>query len=185
MTEFYTYAPPDLRRHALEYLGRSVRNLKRDLESEEAERLRFLWENRFEAVKEANIEEQEAELRAFGWWFATDKLGNDWLLDRLLELLRSGVGIDWGHEAMERLAAMSSDRPGETLEAARLMVELCEDAWEMHTWREHLRAILATTYALPDVEVRRAADELLDRLLEKGYEDMRKVRPPGDTSLGE
>jgi hypothetical protein len=156
---FFTAAAPELRGHALEWTGRILSNLEEPLSSEIKERLTALWEWRRNQAPRAT-----AELREFGWWFASGQMDQAWSLRMLAELLAASVLPEPDHMVVERLAAIAAIHPVEAVQGLDRMIDLASEGWAIHGWIPSARAILEAGLKSGDGGTRERAKRVIDKL---------------------
>ena len=108
------------------------------------------------------------ELRGFGLWFASGAFDEDWslaLLGRVLEVTRR---IDSDLHVLRRLAALSATRPAAAMTYLIMLVEGDTEGWHVEVWREEATVISESARDSGDEGARRAARELINRLIAKG-----------------
>jgi hypothetical protein len=77
----------------------------------------------------------------------------------------------------ERLAALSTSMPAETLECLQLMIEGDKEGWGIEMWREHAKTILSSALHSADPIVQQAGEEVVHRLGAMGYFEFRDLLP--------
>ncbi|MEW6542563.1 MAG: hypothetical protein AB1411_03015 [Nitrospirota bacterium] len=181
---FYEKAPDSLRAHAIEFIGRSLSNTEGAVEAGVLDRLRSIWAIRLGSARAASNRETHAgEMAAFGWWFASGKFDDPWAVEQLFAALSLIRKIDAGWLVLERLAALAEAMPNESVRCALLMIEGDLKGWEIHGWRNELRAILSTVIRSTRPNALQGAVELVNRLGAKGFLEFRDLLPSGDLSL--
>lgn len=139
-------------------------------------RLMRLWERRLDAAEKGGTPaEHVREVSSFGWWFASGKFDEKWAVARLEQGLRLVGKAEPEHMVVERLAALSTSMPAETLECLQLMVEGDKEGWAIEMWREHAKTILTNVMHSTDATVRHAGEELVHRLGAMGYFEFRDL----------
>ncbi len=183
LQRFYAKASDSLRAHALEFVGRSLRNTEGSVDADILERLRSLWVMRLDVARLApNPGTHAGELGAFGWWFASGKLEDSWAVEQLSAALSLTRKIDADWLVLERLATLAEAMPEEAVRCVSLMIEGDLQGWEIHSWRDELRAILSTGIRAADRTAPRSAVEVVNRLGAKGFLEFRELLPPADLS---
>jgi hypothetical protein len=178
LVHFYRSAPDALKAHALEFLGRALRDTKGSISQEILDRLRLLWERRLAAARGANNPPtHSSELATFGWWFVSEKFDDLWAITQLIEALKLARNIEPDDLVIERLATIATAFPQQAVECLRLMVEGDYESWHMHIWREHARTILAKAIQGTDIHGRQAAVDLTHQLGARGYFEFRDLLP--------
>lgn len=172
LTRFYAKAGPELRRDAIEFFGRSLREVEGEVESEVRERLVRLWERRAEAARASG---DTKELETFGWWFASGKLDETLAVRELLNTLRVTKRIDPDFLVLERLRDLAPRVPQEAVECLRHMVDGARESWELHAWREEMERSLRAVLRTNDEAAKKAAADLINVLASKGHVSFRNL----------
>lgn len=173
LSEFFERAPDELRQHALEFIGRSLRSEGNvPISIEVLERLRILWEAR---LAHAAMSNNGKELAAFGWWFISGKFDEEWRCNQLLAALRRSGSVDAEWEVAKALIPLTNSRPLYVLEVLRLLVEADKQGWSIYGWQDEARQILADAFSLRRPEVNAAAKEVVDLLVTKGHFQYRQL----------
>jgi hypothetical protein len=179
LERFYEKASDTLRAHAVEFIGRSLRNTEGDVNAEVLERLRSLWDMRLDvACRSPSPEMHAAELAAFGWWFVSGKFEDSWAVEQLSVVLSLTHKIDADWLVIERLATLAEAFPKEAVRCVSLMIDGDLQGWEIHGWMDQLRAILSTTIQSADTIAKQSAIEVVNRLGAKGFLPFRELLPP-------
>jgi len=172
----YSKAEERLRRHIIEFVGRSLGNTEGELEEGVCELLVQLWARRVAAAQQSG---SSGELAPFGWWFASGKLDEGWAMEQLLAVLRLTKRIDPDFLVIERFERVVAWRPREIMECLRLMVEGSRESWEILGWREHPEKILRSVLEGADAEAREKAVELINLLGARGHVGFRDLLNDG------
>jgi hypothetical protein len=180
---FYRRAPDSLKAHALEFLGRVLRDTQEHISEEILDRLRLLWERRLVAVREATPSVVgSSELVAFDWWFASRRFEDSWAITQLIEALKLARRAEPDDLVAERLAMLATTFPRETVECLRLMIEGDQEGWHIHIWREHARTILTKALQATNIGAQQAAVDLIHQLGSRGYFEFRDLLPTASKS---
>ena len=116
------------------------------------------------------------ELEAFGWWFESGKLNDEWCLARLLEVLEiTGGKADFDRRVAEQLVVMASDHPVQVVECFRMMVEGDDEGWRVMAWRQQLGDVLRAALDSESDEARDRAERLINTLGELGHHEYREL----------
>jgi hypothetical protein len=178
LARFFDQAPESLRAHAIEFVGRSLRDTPEGALADDINRrLIDLFEWRLDAARAEGADTFTRELRAFGWWAMSDALDGDWILARLAEVLRIVGGVDAEHVVAARLAGMSSVHPRQTVEVMTDLVNSLAEPLRIHGFVADVRATLQNALASNDSEARRIATELVHRLGGLGFVELRSLLP--------
>jgi hypothetical protein len=174
LTAFFTTAPERIRGHGFHQLGFGLYHEKGTVTTEIIERFQALWELRVTAAKVAG-EKRVAELWTFGWWFASEKFGDDWALAQLAEVLRLTGKIEVDHLVVQRLARVADQRPGLAVECLALMVDGAKEAYEIVGWDKDATAILTSALKSSDAKAKADARALINRLDARGHSGFREL----------
>ena len=165
LERFFTQAPIELRRHAIEYMGLSLENAAA-VDEELAVRFRDLWDKRLASFKagETGVE----ELKGFAWWFSSGKLDDDWSLEQLRDLLESGGRVDPDHAVAERLAALVETHLDDVVACLSLLIDASEHRWFVLGSRAEITAIVARGLSHGN-GASKTAREIVNRLAADGH----------------
>lgn len=167
---FYSRADGKLRGHALNFIGRSLRNTAEAIPEQIQERLKALWAKHIELAKRKPAGTAE-EMKEFGWWFVSRKFDDDWSLRQLIEALRLAHRVEPDHLVVGRLADLSGAMPLLCVEALMLMVEGDEKGWAIQGWTNKPKEIIRTARASGNSAARKMAEELVNLLGSRRYFD--------------
>jgi hypothetical protein len=165
LRRFFGTADAPVRKHAATFLGRSLGSagvLNRGL----ATRLRRLWSNRVETNRWLP-QADRAELSAFGWWFASGKLGDAWSMAMLEESLRLYSKTEVAHLVVKRLATLAPLFPVESVRCLGLLADGDAEGWEIDMWYADASTVLASALAVPAAEP--LATQLANDLGARGF----------------
>jgi hypothetical protein len=163
---FYTNAPPWLRAHLADFIGRSLRNTEDAVPEPVQERLMKLWDWRLEVLSQASVDDLDRkELESFMWWVTSAKLPSHWTASRLVTV--SQLIPSPGHElmfALERMVALADDHPLEIAVAIENLIQKDKDLWHTSAWADNIveamRRLIATGEKDAERSVRRTAEVL-------------------------
>jgi hypothetical protein len=170
LSAFYHTADITLRGYVLNYLGRSLCQIKETIPVELAERLMELWTSRLEVGKCGPAAGAE-ELKEYGWWFGSGKLEDQWSINQLLEALRIAKRVDPDFMVVERLAQTSEAFPLESIEALRMMVEADIKGWSILGWRDKAKEIIRAARRSSNADARQRAEDLVNLVGSRGHFD--------------
>jgi hypothetical protein len=176
VARFWKKATDKLRAHAIEFAGRSLSNTSADIAPEIDARFKQLWATRLGIAKgSANTADFQEELAAFGWWFRAGKLGYEWELAQLKEVLLLAHKIDPDSMVVERLVELADTNPKDVIECLRILVENTEKPWGIYAWRDEVKKILAAIIQSRDAQAREEAITLVHRLGSMGHLQFREL----------
>ncbi len=176
LTKFWEHASPDLRRHAIDFVGRSLYHTEGDVPEVIQGRMKAIWAERLKAIRQtAAGGSATKELEGFGWWFASGKLDDDWALAQLMEALKLCGKMEADHFVVERLVKIAPRMPKQAAEALAALVRVDQEGWGIHGYRDEAKAILTTALASLDADTKQAAEDLVHALGARGYLEFRTL----------
>jgi hypothetical protein len=173
MKEFFNRADDELAARVLAHVGRALRNTPGELSDQIRERIEELFEWRL-AVGESSPDEHSEELRAFGIWFSSGKLGQDWALEMLRKTVELAGSPTLGHWAVERLVDIATNDPTVAVELLAGMLADLENDWDDLGWSDDARRILVIARDSGVAEARRGISEIVDHYVRRGNQDFRE-----------
>lgn len=162
---FWSRAQPEIRRHVVDFLGRSVSELP-ELEEEVRERLIRFWEFAREHAAAAGTVE---ELAPLAWWVKCEALPVGWRLDNLSGILDLHVKPDPVYAVIESLPAISEEEPAYAVNVLRRILEIEQADWSYDLWDEQTSAVLRTALHSGDLAAYELAVATTHWLGERGY----------------
>lgn len=182
--EWFEAASAELRGQVLGHLAWQV--MRADTLSEEVlERVAELWDRR---IAHVHLHPEDAlELSGVYWLARSDKFEVEWWLPRLEHATSVLTGFDTHGMVGERLASASMIDPDTALKVLEnILGHGTQDREFSHyDLLEHaVPQVLASALCADDCELRRRATELMNRLGDAGYIDLRDrveslMKPPG------
>jgi len=170
LTQFWEKASDELAAHALEFVGRNLRNTKGKVPPEIIERLKTLWLIRLEVAKIPTSGRSHAkELAAFGWWFASGKLDDRWAIEQLRETLKVARSVEPNHLVVKRLAELVKNMPSDTVGCLSMIVRVDKEGWGILGHSADMREILVTALRSEDAKAKQVATDLIHYLGSRGY----------------
>lgn len=171
---FYTYAPLELRAHAMAFLGQQLAREKDPLEAATYTRLCILWNWRLEQTLAAP-DQHDAEAAAFGWWFCSSQVDTTWAIEQLHQVLASVKQIDPARQVVERLANIVDGSPIMVIQCLGLILNATTESWHIDAWGTSIQKILHTALQSHDDASRREARTLIHRLGARGFLGFRSL----------
>ena len=170
VAEFFNAAEPKLRGHALEWVGRILSQIEGAPSTEVTGRLTALWECRISQVPIAS-----EEVQAFGWWFGSAQMDQDWSLRELEKLLSLGVQPEPDHMVVEHLATIASVYPIQVVRSLDRMIDLASEGWAIHGWVDSAKSILEAALKSGDAEAVGRAKRVIHKLGALRFRDFRAL----------
>ena len=166
--EFFRKADNETRTYAIGLVPQLLRD---ESEPEQLapwiDRATALWDWRKEVSTDGE------EMAGFGFWMVSDHFEEEWRLRELrVAVDRAGVP-QYEHAVIEALAQLVAKHPLLVIDAARSLVQNAGGYMELYrlTYRGELRAIVTTALGSHDPEIQKAARELANTLIAKGFND--------------
>jgi hypothetical protein len=173
LKRFYERATASLRRHVINFLGRSLWGDTAP-SADVHNRMRALWHTRLAHFEKGNPADQE--LKAFGAWFATKQEDPEWALEQLTAVLRVQPDIDLEFMVIKRLAALAPRFPSQAAEALHLLVSGAPELWKLTIEHETVRTILKAALA-GDKEARINGLRTIELFGKAGFHGFRDMLP--------
>jgi len=164
-----------VRRRALEFVGRSLRELD-DLAEDVRQRVTRLWEFRLASVRSAPKPES-GELEAFGWWMESSALDADWRIEQLLEVLHLASAVDADHLVVAALADMDESRLEAALRPLVPLIRADTEGWGVYGWKESAHRLIQRGAASGDPVTVQVAVDAANLLIARGFHEFRSLVP--------
>ncbi len=179
--KFWEEAPDQIRKEAIEFIGRMLRDPSNSFEVETIKKVCDLLEDRLKKIEAIDEKERSGEeFTAFGWWFECEVIEEEWLLGQLERVLILTKGrIDWGHKVVERLNKMFERHPQKVLVVLRKMCDGYYEGWSMIRNKKVYEEVLRKALKSENSEVKSCADDLVNHLGAMGYQEFRKLLGAG------
>ena len=175
LNRFFDHASARVRRHALSFVGRSLRPNDDGLDQTIQDRLRALWDHRFAVASASQKGEAIKELAGFGSWYAAGLFEPTWAMSQLLAVLRLEVRPEPDNSVLEEVAKNASTMPSEALECLRRFAELDKEGWHIHVALEHAYSIVAAALSSGDAAARSQAVDLINWFGARGISRFRDL----------
>lgn len=115
------------------------------------------------------------ELAGFGWWFTSEKFGEEWTLKMLLKVLRLTKKIEGGMDVIKALAETSSRYPLECVACLDLMVQGDRDNWVLVGAEAEARQTIKAALDSGQHDAVMAARRLVELLIARGQYGFRSL----------
>jgi hypothetical protein len=179
LEHFFRRAGDELAADVTRFVGRALRSTTEELSESICRRIQDLGEWRLSETA-MHPQVHTAELRAFGSWFASGKLDDEWSL-RALERSVDLVGAPTlGHLVVERLVDVSTREPARAVNVLARMLERPEHEWDFVGWRDEARAVVDAALATNAPEAAAPAAEVIDFYVSRGELDFRELTSQSD-----
>jgi hypothetical protein len=123
LRQFFERADETLRAHAITFACQALGQGDRTAPADAIKRAMNLWESRLAALQSSlKSDKDNAELAAFGWWFASEVFDAKWSLRQLREILDLGARLGHVIGVFERLAGLAAKYPADVVDCLELLV---------------------------------------------------------------
>ncbi|MBL8747780.1 MAG: hypothetical protein JNK78_01370 [Planctomycetes bacterium] len=182
LVRFFDAADDELRGHVISSVGRSLKNAK-DMDDFCRQRLMRFWEARL--VVGGNVATRHLELASFAWWFAATEFPGEWALKQILQVVRSGAGVDPEFLFFERLAELSAEHGKLAVGCLKTLLDTQRELRELTFHKDEVHAVLQAGMKTGDPEAVQQVKEIVNRLAFNEMPQFREVlatKPsqPGD-----
>jgi hypothetical protein len=184
LERFFEKAPEQNRVAFMKELGRLLSRTQVQVSPELLERLQRFWEWRIgKILGSPAIMIYVSELKTFGSWFACGRFDSQWAITKLMEVLELAQDVDELWMVRRYLATIAPSMPL----AAVICLDFISEADNrkgssgiLPNAQKDSRAIVSTALQSEDEETRKAAKELISRLLARNYADLRDLLSDGE-----
>jgi uncharacterized protein YyaL (SSP411 family) len=161
LARFFQGASDQLRAYAVSFVGQTLQAQEKELPGSFLGKLASFWEWRFEQAR-TNEADHQAELAAFGWWFASGKLDDAWALEQLFRVLELGIRIDNPKSVVSQLAALVDTFAEPAVRCLGLVLSKEQDSVNLASLTDDAKTVLNKAIERGDSAARAAAIDLLD-----------------------
>ena len=172
LAAFWSAAGATVRKRALAFVGRSLREAKDGVAEDVKDRLMRLWDEYVRRSRETHATDV-SELRAFGRWVNSGVFEFAWAVSRAIEVLEISRGIDSQGEVISVLAEAPAPDLGLAVKALRLIVANDREGWAVFGHQEDARALLKAALRSQDPDAVEEAKTAVDLLIARGFSDFR------------
>jgi hypothetical protein len=174
LVRFWLKASPQVRRSALETIGRWLHAKHQEFDTALLERLIGLWNSRFSIVKQnQNIIERSMELEAFSLWFGSGKFSDEWAIAQFAEILewvdpaemkRHGIR----EEVVTRLVDMADRFTLPVVKSLGRLIGTDKFGWDARVYERQFSSILSAALRRQG-ETAQIAEGIINHLWSSGY----------------
>ena len=184
IVRLFDAAHPKVRERTLEFVGRSLLRSEKPVATEVVDRLKELWDWRFQRIEREIRSHQghdtPSELRkeaaTFGLWFVSAALDDAWSIDRLRSALRLSGEIDDDVQVLERLTQLAPSHPLSAVECMALYDPTGgARPWRSMLWIKPARKLLEAVIMAQDVDATQAAKLVINRWAAAGHTEFRDL----------
>jgi len=165
---FFSTASDELRAHAMEFVGRSLRAGSARVPGEVIRRLRSLWDWRL-SVARNSADQCRKEIGSFGWWYHSRKFPRRWALRQLASAIHLARWIEPSTGVLDSLVEDFAAAPEVVLDCVGGVADSAPEVghWGFVSLVEPMHAILER--ALQPERLRARALRVVNKLGEAGY----------------
>lgn len=166
LKKFIFESIPDIRRHAVGFVGEGLRG---EVPPPVVERFSKLWETYWGGIgKEDAAEKPDAHL--FGTWISCGKFPNQWALEQLEQYVQAVPVPEPDHAVMEQLAEIAGTDIARSVRILDKMIHGSKESWRVHGWLDQVISILERAMEAGG-EARIKALDLINHLGRLGFVD--------------
>jgi len=174
IVEFYDRASEELRAHALDFVGRALKDSE-DVSLEQLERLRALWQRRLVANTSKANQKSSKELAKFAVWFWSGKFDDDWALEQLIASMKASEDIEREFFVLKRLSRLSASMPLKSLVALDLLIKSAHQKRDYFHGHDQAKTIIENALRSSDIAAQKKAREIANYLLSLRYSEFRDL----------
>jgi hypothetical protein len=172
LRRFLSESIPDIRRHAVGFVGDSLKGDQR-LPDGVVERFRALWDWYWSARGQDDAREKP-NTPLFGPWFACGRFPDQWAIEQLEQFVQIAPSPEPDEQVVERLAQVSQTDISLVMAILDRMVRADKEGWRVHGWRDSVKTILAEALGAGG-DARERAERLIDHLGRRGFTELGKL----------
>lgn len=167
---FYETASDELRSYVFSSLGRDFQQTE-IVPPEILEKVKSLVDYRLNKARE-NSSEFIAEMKAFGWLFASKKFDEFWAITTLKETLDISGYSEFDNLVVEYLAALANDFPALAIDCMTIMIEGADTYWTISYWSPNIKKVIS---AAIKTDSRSSAIVLINKLGSRGHLEFQEL----------
>ncbi len=173
LRRFLETAIPDVRRHAIGFVGRSLEGNEK-VPADVTKRFMAMWDLYWDGLGPKDADEK-SDAWLFGTWFSCGQFPKQWALDRLEEFVAVVPTPEPDHAIAEKLAEIAHVDIVKSVRILDRIVRGDREGWRIYEWRESAKAIIEQAMKKPG-KAREQAEGLIDYLGRRGFTDFGKLR---------
>ncbi len=174
LEQFFAKAPAHNRQAFMRQIAWQLRHGNCEVDNNLRERLQRLWEWRFSEINSKKVTKSQAdELKYFSWWFVSRKFDDSWAINQLVKVLKISGIIQDDLDLLKHFLDLAESMPLAIVKCLKSMTMAPPNSgqyWLDSDHHEEHRAILSAVLNNKDEQTRKAAKELINRLLVRGVD---------------
>lgn len=167
---FYETASDELRAYVFSSLGRDFQQAEH-VPPEILEKVKRLVDYRLDKAR-GNPAEFKAEMKAFGWLFASKKFDAFWAITTLKETLDISGYSEFDDLVIKYLADLASDFPALAIDCMTIMIDGADNQWTISYWSPQIKKVIG---AAIKTESRNSAIVLINKLGSRGHLEFQEL----------
>lgn len=172
LRRFLESAIPDVRRHAIGFVGRGLEGDEK-VPAVVTKRFMTLWDLYWAGPGKKDAEEKP-NAWLFGPWFSCGQFPDLWALESLEQFVKVVPTPEPDHDIVEKLAEIAHVDIVKAVQILDRMIHGDQEGWRIHGWLESAKTIIEQAMKVPG-EAREQAEALIDYLGRRGYTDFGKL----------
>ena len=173
LVKYFSDASDKMRASVITHIGRNLKGTKDEIPPEVLGRIKNLWDWLMDGPLASTVGPETAA--AFGWWFISEKLSDDWAIPRLVAATKLAKNTEPEHFVVERLPTLADKWPVEVLSVFDTLARNDKEGWRVMHWGKAATTVLDLAYRSGDPNAKRAATELIHYLGTRGYLEFGKI----------
>jgi hypothetical protein len=166
LRRFLTDSHPDVRRHAVGFVGQSLESDEK-IPEEVVGRFQELWSIYWAGTGKKDAQEKP-DAWLFGTWFASGQFPEQWALEQLESLVEVTPLPEPDHAIAEQLAKIARDNTERAVRILDRMVRGDREGWHIHGWLDAAKQTLETAM-MAGGDARTQAEQVIDYLGRRGH----------------
>ncbi len=168
---FVERSNPEVRRHTIGFVGRTLKRDEGDEKMPEEVVTRFmdLWDLYWAGPGKKDAEEKP-DAWLFGPWFSCGQFPEEWALDRLEQFVEVAPTPEPDYAVAEKLAETAHVDLVKSVRILDRAVRCAQEGWRLHHWLDSAKQILGQAMGASG-EAKERATQLIDYLGRRGYSD--------------
>lgn len=171
---FFKNAGVSEREHAISFIGKSMKNDKANIPAHVIERFQRLWDWR----KQQPIDIVRNELTEFGWWVASGKFEDSWILEELKFVLGKTGWLEGGYTLLNFLKKNIQKYPELTLDVLTLYLEGPIKIGKVYLSKDKILPLLLEMKKHLPKGKEKDFTNIIDILFSCGFKEFRELAKP-------
>lgn len=171
LMKFYENSDGKLRKSAISFIGRSVKNTSDKIPDDLIKHLQDLFDFRWNYCQKVG---QFEEVASFGWWFASPHFPKGWRLSRLAGLLKKDIDVDPDFDFIEMFIEMRDQDPNLVLDCVEKIL-MNNRNFLLVTSKNEIRDLLQYYIKSQDQHISDRARIIVNKVGSRGFFDFREL----------